>query len=695
MRIAISIILSIVWVSLSAQSNYVEDCFSAGCSTHSKTSLLNIDGYTSDNTPFVYSGNTFQTCFEVLNWGPIGISGMHGTVPKSGSGLSDATSISFNSINGATSTDWIWSEYCTESCCNPMGGGCCSNNTGSGYCSPPHGDDWGFFIDGDFLVVCSGSSNDSIPSNNGSLVVSPTAEFCIDVTADCGGLAVEEIDSEIFWEIYGDGESGPWGLGGEPNNSCFCESGSADCWIDIKVICCDPPTVQSNSANSILTSSNSSCNSDITDLFVNGDISNPNYQYDWSGPAGPGPNEATWDASSSPPLPIPPPIGMYQLTVTNLLDTACPLQFDLEILNQGFAEINDLTVCLESGGTIIHSGVGQQVGGAFCSLTGITCYDDSDPNNPGTGPTVVIDPNQILPSSVGNHTMLVIDGSTGNACFDLASANLEILSAANCSLPNHIFLNSRAILNGNYNVGNGLMNDDLRVAGLIPILEPYTGLGYSHFNGGGGETLSSSVLTVTGSNAIVDWVFLELRDALNPAIVIATRSALLQRDGDIVDIDGLSEVDFNLAAGSYYVAIRHRNHLSVMTAQAQDFSTGMGMTIDFTQSAQSTYGLNATKEQSGINMLWSGNGNSDSKVTFQGSGSDILTITNTVFSDPSNAAFQLSFPSMGYHIGDYNLDGTVIYQGSGSDILSITQSVFGNPANVNFELTFPIIEQLP
>jgi len=82
-------------------------------------------------------------------------------------------------------------------------------------------------------------------------------------------------------------------------------------------------------------------------------------------------------------------------------------------------------------------------------------------------------------------------------------------------------------------------------------------------------------------------------------------------------------------------------------------------------------------------------------VVYQGSGSDILPITSTVFSDPANTNFQLSWPTVGYHTADYNMDGKVTYQGFGSDIIPITQSVFSNPLNGAFELTFPVVEQLP
>ena len=56
------------------------------------------------------------------------------------------------------------------------------------------------------------------------------------------------------------------------------------------------------------------------------------------------------------------------------------------------------------------------------------------------------------------------------------------------------------------------MQDQLRIAGLLPTTEPYTAMGYDHV-GGGGEQTSPAVLATTGNNAIVDWVLLELRSA--------------------------------------------------------------------------------------------------------------------------------------------------------------------------------------
>jgi mucin-19 len=130
----------------------------------------------------------------------------------------------------------------------------------------------------------------------------------------------------------------------------------------------------------------------------------------------------------------------------------------------------------------------------------------------------------------------------------------------------------------------GLMNDNLRQLSLIPSNEPYTGLtGFAQFGGGGGESFNPSVLTVTGVNAIVDWVFIELRNKNNASTILATRSALLQRDGDIVDVDGTSPVPFpNFSSDSYFITIRHRNHLGVRTLNPISLSGTAITTLDLT-----------------------------------------------------------------------------------------------------------------
>ena len=83
-----------------------------------------------------------------------------------------------------------------------------------------------------------------------------------------------------------------------------------------------------------------------------------------------------------------------------------------------------------------------------------------------------------------------------------------------------IFVSVKVLLEGPYAAGTGLMNDNLRSAGLVPLSEPYAGLGFT-IVGSGGEVTTAPVLSVTGNDAIVDWVFVQLRSSANSSTVLA------------------------------------------------------------------------------------------------------------------------------------------------------------------------------
>ncbi len=176
-----------------------------------------------------------------------------------------------------------------------------------------------------------------------------------------------------------------------------------------------------------------------------------------------------------------------------------------------------------------------------------------------------------------------------------------------------ILLSAKVILEGAYNASTGKMNDALRTNNYIPTTEPYTALGFTHQGGGGGETINASILTTTGDDAIVDWIFVELRSKNNPATVLATRSGLLQRDGDIVDINGTSPLSFNVASDQYYIAIRHRNHIGFRTATTLDISSG-NATLNTTSSSVTTHGNSSRKTISGILAMYAGDTNLDGSI---------------------------------------------------------------------------------
>ncbi len=245
-----------------------------------------------------------------------------------------------------------------------------------------------------------------------------------------------------------------------------------------------------------------------------------------------------------------------------------------------------------------------------------------------------------------------------------------------------VALAPKALLSGPYQSGSGLMYDSLRTQGLIPLTEPYSGAPFykPQLLGGGGETTTQAVLNLTGNNAIVDWVHIEIRTSTNGSVLVATKNALLQRDGDVVSSsDGISPVTFPLLPpGNYYVSIKHRNHLGVMTAtpvsltlgvHAVDFTTGPLYTINsiVNNTPAITYGS--------LNLLWSGDPNYNKNVKYNGAVNDKDPILISVGSGtPNNTVY-------GYRLEDLNMDGKVRYNNTDNDRNIILNNVGAGTPN--------------
>ncbi|MBK9336195.1 MAG: hypothetical protein IPM98_06265 [Lewinellaceae bacterium] len=262
--------------------------------------------------------------------------------------------------------------------------------------------------------------------------------------------------------------------------------------------------------------------------------------------------------------------------------------------------------------------------------------------------------------AAGPYTATVTDA---NGCSNTISATVGVGNG------NNVFAQAQvqAFLQGPYVGAVQLMHDSLRIKNLIPLTEPYTGLmNFTHV-GGGGEQTTVGVLAVTGTDAIVDWVFLELRSSTTPTQVLATRSALVQRDGDVVDVDGISPVMFGIPSGpSYYVTVRHRNHLGVQLGSGIPYPACEAVQTDFRDLPPEGFyaynGLNpAQKIITGKYTLWAGNGRIDYQLKYNGSNNDRTAILAVVGLSTPNAVVP------GYLPADYNLDGVVKYNGSAND----------------------------
>jgi hypothetical protein len=254
----------------------------------------------------------------------------------------------------------------------------------------------------------------------------------------------------------------------------------------------------------------------------------------------------------------------------------------------------------------------------------------------------------------------------------VATASLTVTINNNCAK-----LAPKAFLQGPYDASKGMMNDNLRTASLIPTTSPQD------------ATATADVSVVNNPNnsalnmspdAIVDWVLVELRDNANPATIKGSAAALVQRDGDIVAVDGVSPVVINVPAltSGYYVAVKHRNHLGVMTGTAMPMLAGATAVIDFTTMANGTvaaagsvgqsWGDTAQKDLTGGNFgMWAGDVTKNGELQYSGSGNDRLLILQ-----------KLSYNILGnvsqYTQEDVNLDGQVLYSGSGNDRIIILQN---------------------
>ncbi|MFK7926071.1 MAG: lamin tail domain-containing protein [Bacteroidia bacterium] len=250
--------------------------------------------------------------------------------------------------------------------------------------------------------------------------------------------------------------------------------------------------------------------------------------------------------------------------------------------------------------------------------------------------------------------------------------------------PDFSLLQAKAILGGAWQTVSNLMRDDLRAASLLPQIDPYLQK----------QKVDPLIWSTTGSDAIVDWVLIDIRSENDSAQLLHQQAALLQRDGDIVDFDGKTALVLPYSGTlNYFIGLHHRNHLSVMTATALA-SIDETYSIDF--SLGIAYGLHGQKLLSnGQSALWSGDLNADGQIVFQGADNDPSRLFIKVLTDPMNATFARNYVINAYLDEDVNLDGQVIFQGGSSDTSPIFINVLSHPLNAAFARNFIFSAQMP
>jgi len=149
------------------------------------------------------------------------------------------------------------------------------------------------------------------------------------------------------------------------------------------------------------------------------------------------------------------------------------------------------------------------------------------------------------------------------------------------------------------------MSTGLNTNGLIPLAQPY---GVAPWNYAGTESVTS-----IGPD-IVDWVLVELRPTRNcPADEII--AALLDKDGNVWDIDGTQQLKFTVPSDDYYIVVRHRGHLDVMSDPL--VTVASGSSFDFSTSQAQAYAGTAPQQElvGSTAVMYAGDFNGDGVMT--------------------------------------------------------------------------------
>ncbi len=234
-----------------------------------------------------------------------------------------------------------------------------------------------------------------------------------------------------------------------------------------------------------------------------------------------------------------------------------------------------------------------------------------------------------------------------NAATDSWEVDFEVI----VDVQPYVSVDLTVFLEGPY-AGGGMMNTDLNDGGYLPLNQPYNPA-LPYYDNGAPEWLYSGTENVAAipSADIVDWVYIQLRDANDAATAtsastVADAAVFLTSSGKIVDLDGTSRVAFGLLASDIgkglYAVVYHRNHLGIISNNALTLS-GPSFVYDFSSGETQVYGgTNGHKQlEPGV---WG-------MVAADGNGNGLVQNTD------ETAVWKLDLGGSGYQGGDFNMNG--------------------------------------
>lgn len=237
--------------------------------------------------------------------------------------------------------------------------------------------------------------------------------------------------------------------------------------------------------------------------------------------------------------------------------------------------------------------------------------------------------------------------------------------AVGMTIAKYLAIMAKAVLEGPHK-GYGEMTTFLSDSNIIDRISPPAEYPYNL------DPNRDKIVLDSFPDGVVDWIVLEFREGQAFATNRYYKTCLLTKDGSIVDTNGNKQIqifgeDTGLnvkSAGSLYLAIRHRNHLAVVTQNVIPYSTREAtVVIDFTDKSQVYLG-NASVKVLGLDL--DGNsihglvaGNVDRlDVMTSGLNEQYINDSDVDFIAKMIGSWDLN-PKRRYYRSDVNMDGIV------------------------------------
>lgn len=337
--------------------------------------------------------------------------------------------------------------------------------------------------------------------------------------------------------------------------------------------------------------------------------------------------------------------GVYIQQSSYLLQTPDPVTVSVNIQNV-YADMRGYQVRFSFDTQYLEvSGTDAFHQGPFLSENGLTSWNVSGTGGEWTVGCAILG---LTNGSVGSGNLFTVTlrpkKNTGPAGTDVQLSGVILRDILNNEIPVGLvgncnividafnaFSNIKVFLQGPY-LGAGQMRHSL--TNYLPLISPYDG-----------EALDA--LPDVSPHYIVDWMQMQLRTTTTGAAE-QTINVFLLENGYLVSTNGTNNFPIDYIPGTqYYIVLRHRNHLGIMSSAMHTFSLTPGGATSIDLSAlNSVYGgntLGVKQIEPGVLALYAGDASFDGQIA----------------PTDRNDYWKVQAGQSGYKSGDFDLDSNV------------------------------------